>query len=139
MDICKLRNYARLIARTGAAVQPGQSVIISAELDQPGFVEILVEECYEAGAADVRVEWSHQALRLLNVKYRSAEALGKLEDWEKQKLLHRAETLPAMIYLESADPNGLDGMDQEKWGKSVQMRWKVIKPIRDSIDRKSVV
>ena len=86
MDICKLRNYARLIARTGAAVQPGQSVIISAELDQPGFVEILVEECYEAGAADVRVEWSHQALRLLNVKYRSAEALGKLEDWEKEYL-----------------------------------------------------
>ena len=136
MDICKLRNYARLIARTGAAVQPGQSVIISAELDQPGFVEILVEECYEAGAADVRVEWSHQALRLLNVKYRSAEALGKLEDWEKQKLLHRAQTLPVMIYLESADPDGLDGMDQEKWSKATQLRWEVVKPIRDSMENK---
>ena len=41
-----------------------------------------------------------------------------------------------MIYLESADPAGLDALDQEKWGKSVQMRWGVIKPIRDSMENK---
>lgn len=136
MDMGKLKNYARLIVRTGAAVQKGQSVIISAELDQPRFVELLVEECYEAGAEDVRVEWSHQPLRLLNVKYRSAEALGRMEDWERAKLLHRAETLPAVIYLESQDPDGLDGMDQEKWSRATQIRWKVIKPIRDSMENK---
>lgn len=136
MDMEKLKNYARLIVRTGAAVQNGQSVIISAELDQPRFVELLVEECYEAGAEDVRVEWSHQPLRLLNVKYRSAEALGRMEDWERAKLLHRAETLPAVIYLESQDPDGLDGMDQEKWSRVTQFRWKVIKPIRDSMENK---
>lgn len=136
MDMEKLKNYARLIVRTGAAVQKGQSVIISAELDQPRFVELLVEECYEAGAEDVRVEWSHQPLRLLNVKYRSAEALGRMEDWERAKLLHRAETLPAVIYLESQDPDGLDGMDQEKWSRATQLRWKVIKPIRDSMENK---
>lgn len=136
MDMEKLKNYARLIVRTGAAVQKGQSVIISAELDQPRFVELLVEECYEAGAEDVRVEWSHQPLRLLNVKYRSAEALGRMEDWERAKLLHRAETLPAVIYLESQDPDGLDGMDQEKWSRATQIRWKVIKPIRDSMENK---
>lgn len=136
MDMEKLKNYARLIVRTGAAVQKGQSVIISAELDQPRFVELLVEECYEAGAENVRVEWSHQPLRLLNVKYRSAEALGRMEDWERAKLLHRAETLPAVIYLESQDPDGLDGMDQEKWSRATQIRWKVIKPIRDSMENK---
>ena len=66
----------------------------------------------------------------------TVERLGEIKDWEKQKLLNRAETLPAMIYIESADPSGLDGLDQEKWGKSVQMRWKVIKPIRDSMENK---
>ena len=136
MDINTQREYARLIVRTGANVQQGQSVIITAELDQPKFVEILVDECYIAGAEDVRVEWTHQPLKLLHVKYRSAEALGKIEEWERQKLLHRAETLPAMIYIESEDPDGLDGMDQEKWAKSIQLRWKVIKPIRDSMENK---
>lgn len=136
MDKQKLKSYAELIVKVGANVRPGQDVIIQAELDQPEFVTMMVEQCYMAGAADVRVEWSHQPLQLLNVKYKQTERLGKIENWEKEKLLFRAETLPAMIYLESADPNGLDGMDQEKWGKAVQMRWGVIKPIRDSMENK---
>lgn len=136
MDINKKRSFAELIVRIGVNVREGQEVVINAELDQPDFVELVVEECYKAGASDVRVEWSHQPLQLLNVKYRTADGLGEVKDWERERLLYRAKTLPAMIYLESSDPNGLDGMDQEKWGKSVQMRWKVIKPIRDSMDNK---
>ena len=136
MDIKKLESYAELIVRVGANIQKGQDVVISAELDQPEFVEMLVEQCYLAGAAEVRAEWTHQPLRLKHVKYQTDERLGEIKDWEKQKLLHRAETLPAMIYIESADPSGLDGLDQEKWGKSVQMRWKVIKPSRDSMENK---
>lgn len=136
MDINKLREYARLIARVGVNVQPGQDVIISAELDQPVFTEMLTEECYLCGAAAVRVEWSHQKLTLLHVKYQSEERLGGMAEWEKQKLLHRADTLPAMIYLESADPDGLDGMDQEKWARAIQARWEIIKPIRDSMENK---
>ena len=136
MDGEKLKGYAELIVRVGANIQAGQDVIISAELDQPEFVELVVGECYRAGAAEVRVEWTHQPLKLLHVQYQSLERLGTIADWEKQRLLHRAETLPAMIYLESADPAGLDALDQEKWGKSVQMRWGVIKPIRDSMENK---
>lgn len=136
MDTEKIKSYARLIARTGANIQPGQDVVISAELDQPEFVEALVRECYEAGAAEVRVEWSYQPLRLLHVQYQTVERLGEVPEWEKQKLLERAKKLPAMIYLESADPSGLDSLDQEKWGKSIQLRWPVIKPIRDSMENK---
>ena len=136
MDGEKLKGYAELIVRVGVNIQAGQDVIISAELGQPEFVELVVGECYRAGAAEVRVEWTHQPLKLLHVQYQSLERLGTIPDWEKQRLLHRAETLPAMIYLESADPAGLDALDQEKWGKSVQMRWGVIKPIRDSMENK---
>lgn len=136
MDINKIKAYAELIVKVGVNVKEGQEVIVDAELDQPEFVEMIVEECYKAGASDVRVEWSHQPLQLLNVKYRTAENLGAVRDWEREKLLYRAKTLPAMIYLESADPNGLDGMDQEKWGAALGMRWSVIKPIRDEMDNK---
>ena len=41
-----LREYARLIARSGVNIQPGQEVFITAELDQPEIVKMLVEECY---------------------------------------------------------------------------------------------
>ena len=136
MDINKKRSFAELIVRIGVNVREGQEVVINAELDQPDFVELVVEECYKAGASDVRVEWSHQPLQLLNVKYRTADGLGEVKDWERERLLYRAKTLPAMIYLESSDPNGLDGMDQEKWGQAIQKCWSVIKPIRDEMENK---
>ena len=136
MNAEKIKDYARLIARVGANVQQGQDVVISAELDQPEFIEALVEQCYEAGAAEVRVEWTHQPLRLLNVKYQTVERLGTVTGWEKEKMLYRAEKLPAMIYIESADPSGLDSLDQEKWGESIRLRWPIVKPIRDSMENK---
>ncbi len=136
MDAEKVRSFAELIVRVGANVREGQEVIIQAELDQPEFIKLLVEECYKAGAAEVRVEWNYQPLQLVNVKYQTVERLGEIKKWEREKLNHRKETLPAMIYILSEDPNGLDGMDQEKWGKAVQMRWKVIKPVRDAMDNK---
>ena len=51
-----LKNYAKLIAKTGVNVKSGQDVIIRAELDQPEFVAYVAEECYRAGARNVRVE-----------------------------------------------------------------------------------
>ena len=131
-----LRNYARLIARTGVNIQKGQDVVIRAELDQPGFIEILVDECYKAGARVVTVEWAHQPLDRLHVRHCSVKTLSEIPEWEVKKLEHRADTLPCMIYIESEDPDGLRGMNQEKLSKSMQARFKVIKPIRDRMENK---
>ena len=54
-----LRKYARLIARCGVNIQKGQDVLIYCVLDQPKFVELLVDECYKAGARKVKVEFNH--------------------------------------------------------------------------------
>ncbi len=73
-----LRNYARLIVRTGVNVQKGQEVFISAELDQPEFVAMVVEEAYRAGAGRVVVDWSYQPLRKLHVRHQTMKVLGRL-------------------------------------------------------------
>ena len=39
-----LREYARLIVRSGVNIQKGQTLIIRAGLDQPEFVQMVVEE-----------------------------------------------------------------------------------------------
>ena len=52
-----LRSYANLIIRCGLNVQKGQEVIILAELDQPEFVKMLVEEAYKAKAGKVTAQW----------------------------------------------------------------------------------
>ena len=129
-----LRAYARLIAVTGVRVQKGQSIIIVAELDQPEFVTMLVEECYRAGAGKVTVEWNHQPLEKLHVRHRSVKTLSMLEPWEVAKLQHQSETLPGRIYLVSEDPDGLRGMNQAKRARGMQARYKIVKPFRDKME-----
>ena len=53
-----LREYAKLIVRKGVNVQKGQEVMVYADLDQPEFVQMVVEEAYKATAAKVIVEWN---------------------------------------------------------------------------------
>ena len=43
-----LRSYAKLIVRMGLNVQKGQTVLVYADLDQPEFVQMVVEEAYKA-------------------------------------------------------------------------------------------
>ena len=117
MNKTRLRKYASLIARVGANVQKGQEVIINAELDQPEFVKMVVEECYKAGAAKVSVDWSYQPLTKLSVRYQKEKTLGTLEKWQIEKWEHQAEVLPCKIYLLSEDPDGLAGIDQKKFAK----------------------
>lgn len=130
----KLRAYAQLIARKGVNIQKKQNVIISAELDQPEFVELLVDECYKAGAGRVEVRWSHQALTKLDVRHRSLKNLSATLDWEIERLKYQEQTLPATIYVISDDPDGLAGINQEKYAKALQARRKVSKPFRDRMD-----
>ena len=131
-----LQRYARLIARKGVNVQKGQEVMILADLDQPDFVRMTVEECYRAGASKVTVEWNFQPLSKLHYRYRSIKTLSKMEKWEIEKLAHRAEKLPAMIYIDSADPDGLRGINQEKVAKAQKATYPIIKPYRDQMENK---
>ena len=136
MKKTRLKKYAELIARVGANVQKGQNVIIAAQLDQPEFVELLVAECYKAGARRVFVDFMHQPLTKLAVKYCSEKTLGSLEDWQIEKWNWQADTLPAKIYLISEDPDGLKGINQKKYAKANASLSKTIKPIRDKMENK---
>ena len=127
-----LRNYARLIVRTGANVQKGQSVLVYAGLDQPEFVEMVADEAYKAGAAEVEVVWQHQPLTKLNVRHKSVKRLGEVKDWEIAKQRWQADTLPARIHIISDDPDGLAGMNQAKYAKGMQARYAVLKPFIDA-------
>ena len=131
-----LREYARLIARSGVNVQPGQEVFIAAELDQPEFVKMLVEECYKCKAKKVVVDWDYQPLQKLHFRYRTLTTLSKLDNYEEARWQHYVDTIPCRIYLLSEDPDGLNGINQEKMAKSQQRKYPIIKKYRDQIENK---
>ena len=131
-----LRKYAHLIAVTGINVQKGQEVFVAAELDQPEFVKMVVEECYRAGATRVIVDWKYQPLDKLHIRWRSQKNLSTLESWEEARWQHYVKEIPCRIYLVSEDPDGLKGINQEKFAKAQQEKYKVIRPYRDQIENK---
>ncbi|MBR2315086.1 MAG: aminopeptidase [Clostridia bacterium] len=131
-----LRKYAKLIAVKGINVQKGQDVIVAADLDQPEFVKMVVEECYRAGAGKVTVDWDYQPLTKLHIRHRSVKTLSTVEKWEEEKFQYYVDKLPCRIYLISEDPDGLNGINQTKMAKGQQARYKVLKPYRDKIEGK---
>ena len=131
-----LREYAKLIAKVGANVQKGQEVFITAELDQPEFVAMLVDECYKLKAKKVVVDWSYQPLTKLHVRYRSLKTLSTLDNYEEARWQHYVDTIPCRIYLISEDPDGLRGVNQEKMAKAQQAKYPIVKGYRDQIENK---
>lgn len=131
-----LRKYAHLIAACGVNVQKGQEVFIQADLDQPEFVQMVVEECYKLKAKKVVVDWNYQPLEKTHIRYRSLATLSKLDDYEEARWKHYVENIPCRIYLMSEDPDGLKGVNQEKMAKAQQKKYPIIKGYRDQIENK---
>lgn len=130
------KKYARLIARVGANIKKGQPVRIYAEADQHEFITILVNECYKAGASRVEVDFTWQNITKLNYRYRSLKSLSQVPAWQEERLKLMVEEVPCRIYIDSEDPAGLAGINQEKMQKSQMARYKITKKYSDALENK---
>ena len=126
-----LREYAKLIARCGVNVQKGQDVLIFADLDQPEFVQLVVEECYKAKAREVTVHWGYQPLGKIHNRYQSVKTMSDIPEWMLARHEHYCQTLPCRIHLVSEDPDGLKGMNMEKITKARKKTYPILKPYID--------
>lgn len=131
-----LREYARLIVRSGLNVQKGQDVLVYAGLDQPEFVRLVVEECYKAKAREVTVFWNDQPLDKLHNRYQSVKTMGQVPEWVKARQAYWCETLPCRLHLISEDPDGLKGMNMAKAAKARKLSYPILKPYIDQRDGK---
>ena len=136
MDREQLFKYAELIVKKGLNIDPGQEVMVVASLDQPEFVRTVVELCYKAGASRVVTEWTDMPLAKLAYLHQSEEKLSEVTPWELARLKWRADSLPARLWLDSDDPDGMAGIDQGKRARSQMKRFPIIKPYRDAAENK---
>ncbi len=132
----KLEKYAELIVKCGLNVQEGQEVVIRCDLDQPEFVAKVVEKCYESGAKRVTVNWSYMPVTKINYTYRTLETLSEFTNVEAAEWQRRVDTKSCLLWLDSEDPDGLNGTDNEKISKANMARYPFIKPYRDELENK---
>ena len=134
MDTQMLTKYAELIVKVGANVQEGQRVRLQAEVDQVPLVKAVTEACYRAGAERVEVIWSCGEVSRLHYQYADPQVLGTVPHWEEERFREMTQQLPVRIFIESADPDEMDGISADVLSTVNRMRMAVLKQYRDQID-----
>lgn len=109
-----VREYARLIVRTGINVQPGQEIIVNCPVEHYEFGRMVIEEAYLAGAGEVITRWGdsfESKQYYLNV---SEERMKVVPDWKIQSYTYYTKRGAGYISIGGGDPEAFKGVDPKK-------------------------
>jgi aminopeptidase len=114
----RLTNYADLIVRVGANVQPGQLVFVRSFLEGADLARAVTRAAYAAGARRVEVRYLDMHVRKAFVDHAPEEELSWSSPWEiaqNEALLDGA----AIIHLGGeAEPQLMQDVDPARLGKA---------------------
>jgi aminopeptidase len=131
-----IKEYAKLLVKTGLAIHQGQTVIVEANVDQEDFVSLVVDECYKAGAKKVIVRWSSQKVTRLSYKKEKTKSLANPLPFEIEEAKWKAEELPAILWIDSDDPDGNEGINAAKFAEVKAARYKVLGKYREAMENR---
>lgn len=130
----KLNKLARLAVKKGAALQPGQPVMISANIANADLVREIVNEAWKAGASNVEVNWRDDAIDKAFYQYADDETIGSLPAWKASQLNDAAAENTAFIHVDGDDPDGLSDVDPARLMARSIARNKAAHQYREGMD-----
>lgn len=110
----KLAKYAELIVKRGVNVQPGQTIILYAAVDEAYFARQIVAAAYEAGAREVVMEWSDQTIAKSFLNNAPTDRLENVPEYDVLKANTLMDKYASRISLVSQDPDGLAGVPADR-------------------------
>ena len=110
----RLRKYARLAVRAGINVQPGQELIIGADVTEASFMRLVAEEAYDAGAINVHIAYGDEAGTLVRYAHGSSEAMSYAPAWLAEAYAERVRAGAGYMRLLSGDPALLKDVPADK-------------------------
>ena len=114
-DRTRVQRYAELVVRVGLNVQPGQPVLVRADLDHAEVARAVVEQAYVAGAAAVTVDWTDAHVRRSTLEHAPMETLTGTPGWRLQQLQELGEAGGAILTLTgNAHPHLFDDLPAER-------------------------
>ena len=128
-----LKKYADFIVRVGVNPQPGQTLIINCPLEAAPLARLCVRSAYEAGARDVQVNWSDNAVSRTRMELGSEEALSDHQSWQLRRYLDYAESEGGVcvLHLIADDPEVYAGLDGAKISRVNASNRKFMEPWRE--------
>lgn len=122
------RRYAELIVKIGVNLQPGQCVLLSAEIVVRDFVVLLVDACYQAGAKYVMVQWLEPKTAHSRLQHATEGDLEYVPTFEVARLTQQADERWARIALTSEEfPDIMSDIDPQRISKLQAARGRAFK------------
>jgi aminopeptidase len=114
-----IEDYARLLVRVGVNLQPGQLLLVDADVEHALLVSAVVRAAYHAGASWVDVHYGDQHVQRELIVHGPDEALDYSPPWlvdrVEQALAARAAIL---TIVGDVDPNLFGDLDGSRVGKA---------------------
>lgn len=111
-----LTEYAKLAVRVGVNIQPGQELLISADVNDIPFVRLIVAEAYRAGAKNVQVLYSDEQSTLAKFQLGSVAAMAYVPTWLYDGIESSMNANAARLVVASGDPALLKDVDAARVG-----------------------
>jgi len=109
-----IEKYAELAVKVGVNIQQGQILVVNATLDAAEFVRIVVKKAYEAGAKNVIVNWSDDAVSRTKYELAPDEVFHEYPIWRAKETEDLAEQGAAFMSIISSSPDLLKGVKSER-------------------------
>jgi len=110
----KLTKYAELAVKVGVNIQKGQSLYITASIDNPEFVRLLTKMAYEVGAKQVYVDWTDDVITRTRFELAPSESFEEYPAWKVQEREQLADQGAAFMSVVSSSPDLLKGIDSSR-------------------------
>ena len=130
----QLDRFATLLVRKGAAIKPGQELVLQAPVERADFVRRVVAAAYRAGAGHVTVLWGDDEVSRLTYENVDIDWFRTVPAWEREQLNSLAEAGAAFLFLDGSDPAALKGIDPAKPATRRKARNEQCKSFRDGMD-----
>jgi aminopeptidase len=109
-----VEKYAELAVKVGVNIQPGQTLIVNADISSAPYVRKVSRKAYEAGAKLVQIEWSDETVKRIRYDHAPNESFQFFPHWKAEMLETAFKEGAALLSVVSMNPDLLNGVNSEK-------------------------
>ncbi|MBY0009708.1 aminopeptidase [Paenibacillus typhae] len=129
----KLENYALLAVKIGVNVQPGQTLVINADIVSAELVRLIVRKAYEAGAKLVKVNYSDEFVTRTRYELAPSESFLEPPKWHADELEDLGRNGAAFLNVVSTNPDLLNGIEASRIADNQRTAGIAMAPYREML------
>ncbi|SQF67240.1 aminopeptidase [Streptococcus dysgalactiae] len=115
-----LDKYANLLIKKGVHVQKGHTLLITIAAEHYRFARLLTKKAYEAGAAEVIVDYTDDQITREKLLKADEDRLLNVPDYVIEKSHYLLGKKASRLVVRSSDPNVFAGVDSDRLSGSTR-------------------